>query len=62
MLVFLMKREPAIDAMERRGGRTHGWWQSLFEAITAQSHKPLPQPLREELADKQVSAANRQNV
>jgi MFS family permease len=50
-VAFLMKREPAIDAMERRGPRKEeGFWMKVWEAVTAQSHRPVPEGLREEIA------------
>ena len=55
-LYFLMKREPAIDAMGRRNRPSAGFLQAFWEAITAQSHRPLPQPLREDLASEKSPA------
>jgi len=50
MLYFLLKRESAIDAMLPRHPRVTGVWQAVCEAITARSHHPVPQPIREALA------------
>ncbi len=49
-LVFLMKREPAIDAMVRRSREEGSLWQNIWEAITAQSHRSIPEAMREDLA------------
>jgi predicted MFS family arabinose efflux permease len=49
-LYFLMRREPAIDSMQRRSLPPIGIWNSIIEAITAQSHRAIPEPLREKLA------------
>ena len=49
-LGFLLRREPAIDAMEPRGIGLR-WWEGLWEALTAQSHRPVPAGLRTNLAD-----------
>jgi predicted MFS family arabinose efflux permease len=46
---FLLKREPAIDAMQRQQEKL-GWWQGIWEAVTAQSHRPVPAPVRQEVA------------
>jgi MFS family permease len=51
MIFFLLKREPAIDSMERRGKREETWLQAIWEAITAQSHRPIAVPIRKEIAD-----------
>ena len=59
MLYFLMKREPAIDAMLPRPPRVTGVWQAVYEAITAQSHRPVPQPIREELAGEKSAEGER---
>jgi hypothetical protein len=49
-LGFLLRREPAIDAMEPRGMELR-WWEGLWEALTAQSHRPVPAGVRTDLAD-----------
>jgi MFS family permease len=59
MLVFLMKREPAIDAMERRAREKEPWWLEVWEAITAQSHRPVPEAVREEMADTKAAPVQR---
>jgi MFS family permease len=46
---FLMRREPAIDSMEARPPAP-GIWNAIVEAITAQSHRAIPEPVREKLA------------
>jgi len=52
--VFVLRREPAIDAMEPRGmGLT--WWEGLWEAFTAQSHRKVPSGVRTELADERTA-------
>jgi MFS family permease len=53
-LGFLIKREPAIDAMEKRGTKLT-WYQGLWEALTAQSHRPVPAVVRTELADESAT-------
>jgi predicted MFS family arabinose efflux permease len=50
MCYFLMKREPAIDTMVAGAPRGEGFVQAVWEAITAQSHRPVPEPIREDLA------------
>ena len=49
--IFLLKREPAIDAMEKQGVKL-GFWQEVWEAVTAQSHRRVPEPVREAIAAK----------
>jgi MFS family permease len=39
MLVFLFRREPAIDSMSRRSSK-HSFRSAIWEAITATSHRP----------------------
>ncbi|HVT83485.1 MAG TPA: MFS transporter, partial [Phycisphaerae bacterium] len=51
MIYFLMKREPAIDAMTPRPPRAEGMWQAVWEAVTAQSHRPVPAGVQEEIAE-----------
>ena len=48
-LLFLVRREPAIDEMEPRGIGLN-WYEGLWEALTAQSHRPVPAAVREEMA------------
>jgi MFS family permease len=48
-LIFLFWREPAIDALERRPLKLK-WRQRLWEILTAQSHRPVPKGVREEMA------------
>ncbi|HWD18004.1 MAG TPA: MFS transporter [Verrucomicrobiae bacterium] len=40
MLVFLFVREPAIDNMARRQLGPRTFWETIWEAITANSHHP----------------------
>jgi MFS family permease len=40
MPVFLFRREPAIDSMVRRRRRQRTFRESVWEAITAESHRP----------------------
>jgi MFS family permease len=49
-LIFLLRREPAIDSQERRSLRLN-WQQRIWEILTAQSHRPLPEPTREKMAE-----------
>lgn len=46
---FLMRREPAIDAMASARPE-RGFWRAVVEAITAQSHREVPAAVREDLA------------
>jgi MFS family permease len=55
---FLLWREPAIDAMQRQKENL-GWWKGLWEAVTAQSHRPVPAPVREEVAREEGGRAER---
>jgi len=50
MLYFLMNREPAIDTMTPRPPKATGLWQALWEAVTAQSHRRVPEEVREDIA------------
>ena len=59
MLYFLMKREPAIDAMTPRPPRASGLWQAVWEALTAQSHRPVPESMREDLAGEKSATDQR---
>ena len=53
-LIFLFWREPAIDSLERRSLKLQ-WRQRLWEILTAQSHRPVPKSVREEMAREQTS-------
>jgi|SRR5579859_1688902 len=53
-LIFLVRREPAIDAQERRSLKL-GWRERIWEILTAQSHRPLPESEREKLAEEQTT-------
>jgi len=46
---FLLRREPAIDAMERRR-RRFGVVAGVWEALTAQSHRPIPEAVKSDMA------------
>ena len=59
MLYFFMQREPAIDAMTPRPPRATGVWQAIWEALTAQSHRPVPETMREDLAGGKPAADQR---
>jgi hypothetical protein len=49
---FLLWREPAIDAMNRREAPRLkvGLLRNVWEAVTAQSHWPVPEAVRDEVA------------
>ena len=48
-LYYVMRREPAIDAMEPLS-RKPGVWAAIVEALTAQSHRRVPTAVQEQIA------------
>jgi hypothetical protein len=45
--------------MTPRASRASGLWQAVWEAITAQSHRPVPEPMREDLAGEKAAGDQR---
>ena len=55
---FLAWREPAIDEMPPQQVQSESFLGALWEGITAQSHRPVPQALRTEIAGESAAAAD----
>jgi predicted MFS family arabinose efflux permease len=55
---FLLRREPAIDEMPPQPEQPNTLFGAVWEAVTAQSHRPVPQDLRTEMAGESAAAAD----
>ena len=55
---FLAWREPAIDEMPPQPAQPESFLGALWEGLTAQSHRPVPQALRTEIAGESAAAAD----